>query len=157
MALHQGVASPALLRHQPLRRAHQQLAAEAGDPRHSLEPPAASQRRGRGAQDVALQCHEVLERGLGEQAARGGVRWGGGGLRVSGGRAQGLARVHWRLRLFGVAGGGRGRGPLYEADREALSPSSWFERVFGNFTVHAAYYIGNIRFHINLKMSIQKC
>ena len=62
---------------------------------------------GRGAQDVALQCHEVLERGLGEQAARGGVRGGGGGLRVSGGRAQGLARVHWRLRLFGAAGGWR--------------------------------------------------
>ena len=154
MALHQGVTSPALLRHQPLRRVHQQLAAEAGDPRHSLEPPAANERRGRGAQDVALQCHEVLERELGEQAARGGVRWGGGGLRVSGGRAQGLARVHWRLRLFGVAGGGgegggRGRGPLYEADREALGPSSCFERVFGNFIVHEAYYVGNIRFHIN--------
>jgi hypothetical protein len=53
--------------------------------------------------------------------------------------------------------GPRGRGPLYEADREALDPSSCFERVFGNLIVHGAYCVGNIRFHINLKISFQKC
>jgi hypothetical protein len=120
-----GTTSRHLRRHQLLRRAHEQLTAEARDPRHSLEPPAASQRRGRGAQDLALQCHEVLEREVGEQAARGGVRWRG--------------------------------GPLYEAEREALGSSSCFERVFGNLIVHGANCVGNIRFHINLIISFQKC
>ena len=85
-----GTTSRHLRRHQLLRRAHEQLTAEARDP-----------------------------------AARGGVRWRG--------------------------------GPLYEAEREALGSSSCFERVFGNLIVHGANCVGNIRFHINLIISFQKC
>ena len=75
---------------------------------------------------------------------------------MSDGRAQGVARVHWRLRLFGVAGA-EDKGAGDKKAREALGLSSCFERVFGNLIVHGAYCVGNIRFHINLKISFQKC